>query len=75
MANHSLVIFKKEVIKADTFLVVFVGVMTLLILIINNQSPGGVAQGFNAQQCGQHHSGNQTDSLIPFYFYSCLRPG
>ena len=47
MANHSLVIFKKEVIKADTFLVVFCGVMTLLILIINNQ--GGVAQGFNAQ--------------------------
>ena len=47
MANHSLVIFKKEVIKADTFLVVFFGVMTLSIIIINNQ--GGVAQGFNAQ--------------------------
>ena len=48
MANHSLVILKKEVIKADTFLFVFFGVMTLfLIILLSPNNKVGVAQGFN----------------------------
>ena len=45
MANHKLVILKKEVIQADTFLFLFFGVMTLfLIILLSPNQQVGVAQ-------------------------------
>ena len=46
MANHTLVIFRKEVIKVDTFLALFMGAMTLFLM---THQQVGVSQGFNPQ--------------------------